>query len=146
MKPVLLLIGAVIIILLMPAMLLSINSFRMADQEDEYIIPLTSPDVSAVITLSQGLFDDATYNVSLSSNVTADAPIASGYVATTKALTVTGLETDTTRRLTVDYKIAALDSYWGADTGAKTWPMFLILGVLGIIVGAVYTATRHGGD
>jgi hypothetical protein len=145
MKPVLLLIGAVLIILLMPAMLLSINDFRMTDKAEDHIVALVSPAVASDITLSQDLFDDATYNViSITSNETSDAPIAATYTAATNVLNVTGLTTDKTRRLTVTYSIAALSSYWGADTGAKVWPMFLILGVLGIIAGAVYVATRRG--
>jgi hypothetical protein len=94
--------------------------------------------------LVESLYDSATSRVSVSSNVTADAPIASSYVSATKTLTVIGLDADTTHRLTVTYEIDALDLYPGAGVGAKVWPMMLILGVIGIIAGAVYSATRHG--
>lgn len=144
MKSVLLIIGAVIIIILLPATLTSINNFRSADYEEPHDVTTTNPDTTADITLSQTLFNGKTYNVVVTSNITADAPIPSAYVSATKVLTVSGLETDATRRLTVAYKIDGLEDYVGASLGAQVWPLMLALGVIGIIVGAVYTATRHG--
>ena len=141
MKPVLLAIGAVIIIILSPIVMTSINDFRTTDQQDVFNVTTDQP--SANVTLSQELYNDKTYNVdSLSSNVSADAPLANSYTSATKVLTVSGLVGDTTHRLTIDYKIDATSEYPGAGMGASTLPLFLILGVIGIIVGAVYSSTR----
>jgi len=144
MKTVALMIGAVILMLLMPAAITSIDDFRMTDQEDQFITTTGAADTDSDVTLSQTLFGDETRNATVSSNVTADAPIASSYVSATKVLTVIGLEASESHRLTVTYKIDALTDYYGAGTGARVWPLMLILGVLGIIAGAVYNATRRG--
>lgn len=144
MKTAALMIGAVIVILLLPAAIISIDDFRLADQEDEFIVSTGGAETSKDVTLSQELFGDETRNASVSSNVTADAPIASSYASATQALTVTGLAVSESHRLTVTYKIDALTDYWGAGTGARVWPIMLILGVIGIIAGAVYNATRRG--
>jgi len=144
MKSVLLLVGACIIILLLPAILGSVNDFRMTDYEEPHIVATGGAETTADITLSQALFGDNTYNASITSNVTADAPIPSSYASATKVPTVSGLETSETRRLTITYKIDSLENYYGAGLGARVWPLMLVLGVIGVIVGAVYNATRHG--
>ncbi len=143
MKPVLLAIGAAFIIMLAPTVLTGVNEFRTTDREDVYSVDTAAASTDVVLT--QDLYSDATYNVtSVSSNVTEDAPLASSYEAATNTLTITGLSGDAVHRLTVDYKINALTEFPGAASGASTVPLFLILGVIGIIAGAVYSATRHG--
>ncbi len=144
MKSVLLLIGAGIIILLLPAILTGVNDFRMTDYEEPHVATTGGAVTTADITLSQSLFGDHTYNASISSNITADAPIPSSYASATKILTVSGLQASQTRRLTITYKIDSLEDYYGAGIGARAWPIMLVLGVIGVIVGAVYNATRHG--
>lgn len=144
MKTAALLIAALIAILLMPAAITSIDSFRMMDQTDEYNVSTAENATSTTVTLSQELFGDETRNVSASSNLTTDAPIASSYTSASQVLTVTGLDDDADRLLTVEYKIDGLSDYWGAGTGARVWPIMLILGVIGIVTAGVYNATRRG--
>lgn len=145
MKAVGMILGASLIIFLMPAILLSIVSFRSMDYTEDHIVTTTSPATSTELTLSQPLFGDNTVNVAISSNITSDAPIASTYASATKKLTVIGLETDTIRRLTLKYKVSQLADYWGADIAARSWPLFIIIGVIGIFVGAVVVASKRGG-
>lgn len=144
MKTAALMIGAILVILLMPATLLSIDDFRMADFQNEYNVATGAGENTTSVTLSQELYGDETRNAIVTSNVTADAPIASSYTSSSRALLVTGLAASESRRLTVDYQIDALEDYWGAGLGSRVWPLFLILGVLGIVAGAVYNATRKG--
>ncbi len=143
MKPVLLAIGALIIILLAPSMLASVDDFLTNDHEAIYDVITAPAATTADVVFVESLYDSATSRVSISSNVTADAPIAASYVTATKTLTVSGLEADNTHRLTVTYEIDGLDLYPGAGVGAKVWPLFIILGVIGIIAGAVYSAVKH---
>lgn len=143
MKPVTLLLGAVVIILMMAAVLTAVDNFRMTEYEESHIVT-TANVTTAPVTLSQELFSDETYNAGVTSNVTADAPIPSSYVSSTQVLTVSGLAVSETRLLTITYQIDALEDYFGASLGARVWPLMLVLGVIGVIVGAVYNATRHG--
>ncbi len=144
MKSALLIIAACIIILLLPATLTAINDFRMVNYTEPHIITTTSPDTTAPVTLTQALYDSSAANAAVSSNNTNDAPLSLSYVSATKVLTVDGLELNKTRTLTVTYKIDALAAYTGAGIAVKVWPIFLILGVIGLIVGGVYNATKHG--
>lgn len=146
MKAVGMILGASLIIMLMPAILISIVNFRATDYTEEHIIALSAPATSTEINLSQKLFGDNTFNVSITSNHTEDAPIPQSYTSLTRKLTVTGLDTDSVRRLTILYKIPALEEYWGADVAARSWPLFIIIGVIGIFVGAVVWASKRGGE
>ncbi len=144
MKSALMLIGACIVILLLPAILPSISDFRSQDYSEDHIVTTNVSETQSEISLSQELYSDATYNAVVTSNISEDAPIPSSYVSATQVLTVTGLEADNTRRLTVDYKIDALPEYPGASVASAIWPLLIIVGVIGIIAGAVYSAVRHG--
>ena len=143
MKSATMIIGAIIIILLLAATLTAINSFRMADYEEPHNVTTTG-NTTADIVLSQSLFNSETYNVAVSSNLTDDAPVPSSYVSATKTLTVSGLKTNDSRRLTITYKIDSLDDYYAVGIAARVWPILLGLGVIGLIVGAVYNAMKHG--
>lgn len=144
MKPALLVLAAIVIILFMPAVMASINDFRADDYTELHIATTTSPDTSENVTLTQDLLNNSLVNVTVSSNNTNDAPLPALYTSATNVLRVDGLETDARRTLTVVYKIGALDDYVAADMGAKVWPTLIILGVFGVIAGAVYTSTKPG--
>ena len=138
-----LIICAVVVLLLLPATLGSINSFRMEEQIDYFNVTVGNTDNSTV-TLSQDLMDDETQNIdTITSNTTTDAPFAYSYTASTNALFVTGLTANVTSRLTVDYNIDGLDDYTGAGIATKVWPMLLVLGSICLVVAAVYNATRR---
>ncbi len=144
MKSGLLLLLAVIIILLLPASLTAINDFRMQDYTASYLITTTNV-TTASATLTQFLYNDSVANVSFSSNNTADVPLALSYVPSSKVLSLDGLELAKTRALAITYKIDSLTDYTGASVAVRVWPIFLVLGVIGLIAGAVYNAMR-GGD
>ena len=138
------LIAAGIIILLLPAMLLGIDQFRLVDQVDPFTVDTGGGVTTANVTLSQDLYGNETRNASVSSNVTADAPIASSYVSATNVLNVTGLQASTAHYLTVTYSIDRLGDYFGAGASARVVPVLLILGILCIVGGAGYQAFRRG--
>lgn len=138
------LIAAAIIILLLPAMLLGIDQFRLTDQVDPFVVATGGGVTSANVTLSQDLYGDETRNASVSSNNTADAPIASSYTSSTNVLLITGLEASVSHYLTVTYSINNLGDYFGAGAGAKVVPVLLILGIMCIVGGAGYQAFRRG--
>lgn len=145
MKSVMILLGVCIVILLLPSILPGINSFRSTSRTEEHGNVTTAVGVtSANITLAEDLFGDRTAEVTaLTSSLTGDFPIASSYVAASNKLLVTGLVASGNRTLTATYNIGNLSDYYGADLGARTWPMFIVIGIIGLITAAVYAAIRR---
>lgn len=146
MKSALLLMAAIIIALLLPSTAESINDFRTAEYTEPHIVTTAPAVTTSDITLSQSLFSDATANVEITSNNTADAPIPLSYVKATKVLTVSGLSADDVRNLSIIYKIDDLADDLGAGLSARILLTLYVLGIFGLIGGAVYQATRRGSD
>lgn len=144
MKAMSLIIGAMVVMLLFGAVLGAVNATRMVDFQEQHDITTAAAETTADVVLSQDLYGDKTSNVNVTSDLSTDAPIAFTYVSDTQTLTINGLDDDATRRLTLTYKIDNLDDFLGLGIAIKVWPTFLILGVIGIIVAAVYTGTRRG--
>ena len=146
MKPVMLIIGACMIILLLAGVLTGIQDVRSTSHTDAFGSVTTAAAVTtANVTLVEDLFGDRTAEVtSVTSNLTTDIPLVYSYTAATNRLIISGLTASETRTLTVVYKIGRLTDYFGVDTAIRTWPMFLVLGVIGIIAGAVYSASKRG--
>ena len=139
-KPALLVLAAVVILLLMPATITAINDYRMCDHEEPHNITTAAAVTSANVTLVQDLMDDNTVWVTLESDNALDAPIPYSY--SSNVLLITGLAADDTRAMTITYKIDNLSDYLAAGIASKILPVLLILGILGLIGGAVYQATR----
>lgn len=133
-------IGVCIIILLLGAVLAAINQFRGGEYIDYHNV--ASGVETTTITLSQELLDDETGYITISSNVSADAPLPGTYTSTTRELQVTGLDSSYARRLTIEYLYPQLASFWGVDLLSRSWLTFIGLGIIGIIVAAVVVATR----
>ncbi len=137
-------IGACLIILLLGSILVGINTFRSTDHTESHGYVETGVAVtSADVVLTLELFDAAIANAKVTSNTTLDIPLVTTYTSSTRALTVTGLHPSDNRTLTIEYKIGALDSYLAADIGARLYPVLLVLGVIGIIIGAVVNAFKR---
>lgn len=144
MKSAALIIAVVIIILALPAVLVSLDDFRLDEQVDTYVVTTDNVTTTYSATLSQDLYNDDTRNASVSSNYTSDAPIASSYTSASNTLSITGLAVSRTRMLTVTYDIEGLNDYFGAGTGARIIPLLIILGTLAVVAGAVAYAWHRG--
>ncbi len=137
-------IGACLIILLLSSILVGINTFRSTDHTESHGHVETGAAVtSADVVLTLALFDATIANATVTSNTTLDIPLVTAYTSSTKALTVTGLHASDNRTLTIAYKIGDLDSYLAADLGSRLYPVLLVLGVIGIIIGAVVNAFKR---
>ncbi len=139
-KGILALFGATLLILMMAGMLGGIISFRSTSQTSTYDTTTVAGQTSANCTLPLGVLDDNVAHVtSVTSNLTADAPLASSYAS--HVLNITGLIASNTRRLTVIYRYPSLGDYnAGVDIIAKWWPLFLAFGIIGIVIAAVVKA------
>ena len=142
MRSVAILLGVVVIMLLSPAIIDSVADFRTDEYTAQYDMTTSVNETDTDITLTEAVFGNATANIEVSSNVTADAPVASAYVSATKIVTISGLEDDTSHRLTLIYPVTGLGDYIGAGVGAGALPLLLILGLFGLIAAAVYSGTR----
>lgn len=145
MKSVMLIFGAAIIILLMAGILIAIDTVRAEPRTEAHVVITGASENTSTLTLYEEVLDAETANIEISSNFTADAPIPASYTESTSALLVVGLSPSQTRTLTVEYDISRLRNYFFLDLIVRSWPMFLGLGVLGIIAGAVVSATRKDG-
>ncbi len=143
MKSMLLLVSAIVIVLLLPSSIVAIGDFRMKDQVEPHILA-TANVTTGTVTLTKALYNGDVANVAATSNNTDDAPLPLSYVTATKILSFDGLLANSSRTLTITYKIERLGDYVAADMASKIWPIFLMLGVFGLIAGAVVVAVRHG--
>lgn len=143
MKPVMYILGSIFIILMFSATLTGLNDFRGEDETEIHNSVATAAYVtSANVTLLQDLLDDDTVGASVSSNLTSDAPLSHTWTDSSNRLLVSGLTASSSRQLTVTYTVSRLSNYYAVDAGSKALPIMLLLGVLGIIAGAVYAATK----
>jgi len=146
MKSLALMLGAAVVILLLGAVIFAVNDFQTTDVQEPYNITTGANVTTTDIILTQELFGDNTISAEVTSNLTSDAPIPSEYDSTTQTLTVAGLVESESRRLTIDYKTDGLWNFPGAGIATRMWPVLLVLGVIGLIIGAIVAAVRHGGD
>jgi len=137
-----LIIGAVMVILLLGAAMTGIRDFRSSEYTELHNVTTGGGVTTASVNITQDLFDSETSYATISSNVTTDAPIPSGYTPATNTLAISGLVASQLRQLTIVYRYGQLGDYFAADLGARTWPLFLVLGVIGVIAGAVYSAAK----
>jgi hypothetical protein len=140
MKPISMIVGVCIIIVLLGAVLAGITSFRSA----QYIEPhnvTTGPGVTTTsLALVKPLFDDDLGYVTITSNDTGDAAIPALYTSATETLNISGLLDSTSRQLSIIYRYNQLTSYIGSDIMAKMWPLLIGLGIFGVIGAAIYNS------
>ncbi len=139
MKHIIAIFGATLLIILMAATMGGITAFRSTTQTLQYDYTTGAGGTSANLTLPLAVLDDNLLHInSVTSNITADAPIAAVFIVGTKTLNVTGLNASDTRRLTVVYRTPSLVDYnSGVDLVAKWWPLFLVFGIIAVVVGAI---------
>ncbi len=143
MRTLMLLLGVCVIILTMSSVFAATESFRSASLTEQHDITTGVGENTTSVALTQALYSSTTANATVTSNITADAPIASSYTSSGHVLVVSGLSASNTRRLTIIYKYGTLGGYPGVDTMASMWLIFLGLGVLGVVAGAIYSAFRE---
>lgn len=143
MKSAVLLLTAMVLMLFAYPVIVSLNDFRSRDYAEPHIVTTGGGITTADVVLVNELFSNATANAVVVSTDADDAPYPTAYVPATNTLSIAGLAAATTRTLTVTYRIAALSDYPGADLSARFWPALLVLGIIGLIGGAIYNATRN---
>lgn len=104
-------------------------------------------ETTGTVTLTNALYNSATTEVtSITSTHGGDNPTPSSYSATSRVLTVSGLEASQTRTLTVIHNYDALANYTAAGPTARFGPtlfiMVLFIGLPAAIVMALFLRSR----
>jgi hypothetical protein len=143
--------GIFLLIICLSAAFLGLVQFRSGEYIEEHIVTTSSGVdgyTTGTVTLALDLYDGEISGVTITSDDAADAPVPFEYIPTTKRLTISGLEENTTRRLTITYLYNRLAAYPGADLASKIVPVllvFAIIGLVGIAVYGIWPKGRGGG-
>ena len=142
MKSVYAIFGVAILMLFLGGIMAALNTFRGVDVTEPHNVALVGADnTTATLVLANDVMDANKVNVTVFSPNLNDAPVAFDYVSATRRLTVSGLAPDTTRQISIVYKVSRLDSI--VDLMARFFPAFFILALIAIVVGAA-VATWQG--
>lgn len=135
-KGILALFGATLLIVLMAATMTGITNFRATSTSYALASTTGGGVTSQNVTLPLAVLDDTVLHVtSVTSNNTADNPSATAYAS--KVVTIGGLAASNSRLLTIAYRAPSLDAYTAVDLAAKWWPLFLVVGIIGVVIGAL---------
>lgn len=106
-----------------------IYDFRTDIQGDEFSVSTGAGVTTANVILSKELYGDDVQTIDLSSNIT-ETVLYSSYNTTTRLLGVSGLTANSTRTLSVDYDVSALESAGAiggvADRLPGVWLLMII--------------------
>lgn len=142
MKSIMVLFGVGLFILFLGvAIMPALSSFRGLEITAPYNITLTGSDnTTTSLVLANDVLDDNKVNIDVISPDEDDAPVAFDYVAATRRVTINGLAPDTTRQLSVVYKVPRLDG--ATDMAARFTPTILVIAGLAIVAGSVYVGVK----
>lgn len=111
--------------------------------ETEAAVATGVGETSADVVLTHGLWGASNTAVtSITSDEVTDVPVAGTYVDATKTLTVTGLVAEDSRTLTITYEYDGLSDYTGMGAIVAVAPLLLFLGVIGAVIGGLYTGFK----
>ena len=140
MKSLIIIFGALLLIIGLPAFFTSVNDAQVQEYTQTFAGVTTGAAVySANVTLSEDLHNDSVISVTdSSSNITSDSPSAGPYNSVSGVLTVNGLDASQMRTLSITYEIAStlLASGMGIFFTMSIW--FWLFAIIGMIAGAIY--------
>lgn len=111
--------------------------------ETEAAVATGVGELTADVVLTYGLWGASNTAVtSITSDEVTDVPVAGTYVDATKTLTVTGLVAEDSRTLTITYEYDGLSDYTGMGAIVAVAPLLLFLGVIGAVIGGLYTGFK----
>jgi hypothetical protein len=109
------------------AMTDGIKDFRTDYTTDNFILSTNATATNGTVHLTQPLWEGLTSEAIVSSNLTDDTPVIDSYVIASNNIELTGLSSNATRLVTIEYRTFSLSEYPGADTGVKYIPMAFIM-------------------
>ena len=142
MKTVFVIIGVIVIILMFGVMVSGIKSAQTAERTDLYN-STTAAETDEDVVLVGSLYADDLLNVTITSDLPADAAVPNAYNPVTRSLNVEGLAPNDDRQLTVTYLYGSLT---GAAASAGKFlgltPLLVAVGVLLLVVAVIVTAFK----
>lgn len=130
MKITVIFLGIIILALALPAIPGALMDFR-TDTFDETFLETTAAAVTnTTVQLAEPLWDDSVAYATVVSNDTTEMPTPNSYNTTTRQLTITNLNANTSHILTVTYDSSGLDDYAGAEAGVKSVPTAIMASVI----------------
>lgn len=116
--------------------------FRTDVREDSHTV-VTASETSGNMTLVKAVYDNDTSTITLTSDLSTDAPAYASYNTTTRFLSFTGLTANTTRIITAEYDIDALSDSPAIGTLLNINP-FLWYAFSIVFIGAAIVALLTG--
>lgn len=141
----LLVIIAVIMVatLMLGALMIGARDFQTQSITDEFSIT-TGGAATATVQLAKTLWEATLSYVTVSSNISADAPIAQSYNATSREVVIGGLSATSLRTLIINYKTDGLVNFSAPADALKGFPTAIILALIVIaLVAVVYAVSHH---
>jgi len=130
------------VVLFMLPLTLAVYGFR-TDLETDYFTNTTGVgENTANVVLQKAIYEDDTDTLTITSDLSTDAPIYSSYNATSRLLGMSGLTVSDSRVLTVSYDVDALGAGDGLSVLVDKLPWFLLLIVIAFpvaAIGAIFT-------
>ena len=144
MKTAFVIIGAIVVLLLFGTMLGGINDAQTDSRTDNFIVATAPADTDADVVLVGSLYGASVLNVtSITSTDGTDVPLVGTYTALTRTLGIEGLNDDSSRTLTVTYKIDGLTGYTGVGSFFGFIPLLIVVAVVVMLVAGGMAAFRR---
>ena len=145
--PLIALFGVILLFNFFPTVTDSTHDLQVdVDVQVEAAVTTGVSEFSADVVLDEELWKSRTTSVtSITSDNGSDDPVADSYVEATQTLTVSGLVESDTRELTITYEYDALTDYTMMGMLVSWAPVLLLLGIFGLIGGALWAAVSFRG-
>jgi hypothetical protein len=144
MRSILLTFGAMLIILMFPVLLTSIQDARTDEYTQNFVGVSTAANVTAAnVTLAIDVWEDTVSSVSsINSSTGTESPTADAYNSATRLLTIGGLDANSSRNMTVLYlhQASTVSDLQTTEYLFTVVIWFAVLVVLGLLVAALFHA------
>ena len=146
-KTVIGIIAIAVLMMMFPFVMSATHDLQTDDISDAFAGVTTGAAITeADVVLTYDTFHSTNADVgTITSDNGNDTPVAGTYVASTKTLTVTGLEAEGTRTLTVPYENDALEDYTGMGALVAFTPLLIWLSILAAVLGGMYVSFKSRG-
>ena len=121
----------------------AIYDYRTDVREDHFTVNTGPGEHSANVVLIKPLYDNDLETIFVSSNVTADHPLADSYDSNTRQLIVTGLTENESRLLAISYDVNALIGYAAVNTFLNWLPYLWYLILFVFPAAAIYVIVKR---
>jgi len=138
-------ISLIIAFVFFPYVMSTAEEIKMKEVSEDHLVVTAVAETEAVFALYNDLYNANLSNIiDVSSSLSTDLPVATGYNKVSKELTVGGLTVDSERTLQVDYEMDALegDVIGGVGKFTNVAPFLIMGAIVAIGAGVVWHTFR----